>query len=199
MSNLILASSSKHRSELLKNAGISFVSESANIDEREVEKPILASGMSGADVAEVLALAKAADVSARNPGAFVIGCDQTLTFEGELLHKPANMEEVRRRLLALSGKTHELNSAICIVQDGEQLWNHLSVSRITFRELDPGFVGRHVASVGEGLLGSVGAYQVEGPGIQLFDKMEGDFFSIVGLPLLPLLKELQKLGLLENQ
>ncbi|MEM8653042.1 MAG: Maf-like protein [Pseudomonadota bacterium] len=198
MNQIILASKSQFRASLLENAGVKFTTDSANIDEREVEAPLLEAELGGADVAEVLGIAKATDVSSRNVDAYVIGCDQTLSLEGELLHKPEDMEAARRRLLQLSGKTHELNSSVAIVRNGEVLWSHVEVCRITFRDLDPGFVGRHTSEVGEILLQSVGAYQIEGPGVQLFEKIEGDYFSIMGLPLLALLAEMRKLKLVDQ-
>lgn len=197
MNQIILASKSQYRAELLTNAGVAFSAESANIDEREVEAPLIEAEMGGADVAEVLAIAKAMNVSGRNPDAYVIGSDQTLSFEGELLHKPKDMAEARQRLLDLSGKSHELNSSVAIIRNGENIWTYTETSIITFRQLDPGFVGRHVAEVGDKILSSVGAYQIEGKGVQLFEKIQGDFFSIMGLPLLPLLAELRRLELLD--
>ncbi len=198
MSSIILASKSVYRAQLLTNAGIVFSSQSASINERDVEAPLLEAGMTGADVADVLAIAKATNVSEQNPGAYVIGSDQTLSLAGELLHKPENMEAARRRLLALSGKQHNLNSAVAIVKDGQVVWNHTECCTIHFRHLDPGFVGRHLAAVGEKALSSVGSYQIEGLGVQLFEKVEGDFFSIMGLPLLPLLAELRRLELVDG-
>ena len=197
MNQIILASKSQYRAELLTNAGVAFSADSAYIDEREVEAPLIEAEMGGADVAEVLAIAKAMDVSGRNPDAYVIGSDQTLSFEGELLHKPKDMAEARQRLLDLSGKSHELNSSVAIIRNGENIWTYTETSIITFRQLDPGFVGRHVAEVGDKILSSVGAYQIEGKGVQLFEKIQGDFFSIMGLPLLPLLAELRRLELLD--
>ena len=198
MSQIILASKSQYRQQLLKNAGLSFSVSTANIDERAIEKPLLGAGLGGADIAEVLAQAKADNVSAANPSAIVIGSDQTLSLDGNLLHKPADRQEAIQRLLDLSGKTHELNSAVSIVKDGEIVWSYNEVSRITFRQLSPAFVGQHVSKVGDKILNSVGAYQIEGEGVQLFEKIDGDFFSIMGLPLLPLLAELRRLNLLEN-
>lgn len=198
MTQIILASKSKHRATLLSNAGIAFEASSADIDEREIEKPLLEAGLDGQDVAEVLAISKATNVSEKYPDAYVIGCDQTLTLEGDLLHKPEDMEAARRRLLALSGKTHELNSAVSIVRNGETLWSYLEVCKVTFRKLDPGFIGRHLAEAGEGVLSSVGAYQIEGHGVQLFEKIDGDFFSIIGLPILPLLEKLRGYNLVDG-
>ena len=149
-------------------------------------------------IAEVLAQAKALEVSERFSGVHVIGCDQTLTLDGQILHKPEDMEAARRRLLELSGKTHQLNSAVSIALNNEVIWSYVVVSHITFEKLDPGFVGRHLALVGDQVLSSVGAYQIEGPGIQLMEKIDGDYFSIIGLPLLPLLKQLRNLDLLDH-
>jgi len=195
---LILASKSPFRSALLKNAGIDFSGESADIDERAVEAPLYETGATPEEVAQVLAEAKALDVSEKNPGAVVIGCDQTLSLGDEIFHKPANMEAAGHQLLQFSGKTHQLNSAVVLVKDGETLWRHVSVARMTMRKLDPAFVGRYLGRVGDSALSSVGAYQVEGPGIQLFEKIEGDYFTIVGLPLLPLLAELRKENLIDG-
>lgn len=195
---LVLASKSPFRSALLKNAGIEFSTASADIDERAVEAPLYETGATPEEVAQVLAEAKALDVSEKNPGALVIGCDQTLSLGDEIFHKPADMEAARRQLLKFSGKTHQLNSAVVLVKDGKTLWRHVSIARMTMRDLDPGFVGRYLGRVGDVALSSVGAYQVEGPGIQLFDKIEGDYFTIIGLPLLPLLAELRKEKLIDG-
>ena len=197
MTEIILASKSKHRQELLKNAGVKFSTQSADINEREVEEPLLEAGLGGQDVAEVLAIAKASEISKSNADAYVIGCDQTLSLEGELLHKVQNMKEAQARLLVLSGKQHQLNAAVSLVRNGEVLWTHVEIATITFRKLDPGFIGRHLSDAGEKVLSSVGAYQIEGLGVQLFEKVEGDYFSIIGLPVLPLLVELRRLGLVE--
>ncbi len=194
---LILASKSPFRAQILKNAGIAFLAEEARIDERSVEAPLFNSGATAEDVALVLAEAKASDVSERLAGALVLGSDQTLSLDDEVFHKPRDMEEARRHLLKLSGKTHQLNSAMALVKDGETLWHHVSVARLTMRNLTPGFIGQHLARVGEDVLKSVGAYQYEGEGIQLFDAIDGDYFTIVGLPLLPLLNELRRLGAID--
>ena len=138
-SRLVLASASPFRRALLENAGLHFDVEPAQIDERAVEEPL--SDLSPEDVASVLAEAKAQDVSSRNPGAIIIGSDQTLSLAGDILHKAASMDEARRRLLALSGRTHELNSAVTLVKDGETLWRHMSIARMTMRDLDPAFIG----------------------------------------------------------
>lgn len=195
---LILASGSPFRKAMLVDAGLDVEAVPAGIDERAVEAPLQDSSVSPEDVAAILAEAKAVEVSERRPGALVLGCDQTLSLGDRLFHKPADMEGARRHLLALSGKTHQLNSAAVLVRDGAVLWRHVGIANLTMRQLDPAFIGRHLAKVGDTALSSVGAYQIEGAGIQLFEKVEGDHFTIVGLPLLPLLSELRRLGAIDG-
>ncbi|MER9300645.1 Maf-like protein [Mesorhizobium sp. M0621] len=195
---IILASGSPFRKAMLVNAGVDVEAVPAEIDERALEAPMQDSGVSPEDVALVLAEAKATEVSERRPGALVLGCDQTLSLGDEVFHKPADREGARRHLLALSGKTHQLNSAAVLVRDGAVLWRHVGIASMTMRKLDPAFIGRHLARVGAKALASVGAYQIEGEGIQLFEKIEGDHFTIVGLPLLPLLAELRTLGAIDG-
>lgn len=196
--NIILASTSPFRRALLENAGVAFDVDRPQVDERAVEEAVATSGVTPAEIALILAQAKAEEVSARQPASLVIGCDQTLSFEGQLLHKPKDMEEARRRLLAFSGQTHFLHSAVVVARGGQMIWSHVAEAAMTMRPLDPGFVGRHLARIGEKALSSVGAYQVEGEGIQLFERIEGDHFTIVGLPLLPLLKALRELGAIDG-
>ncbi|TPK88573.1 Maf-like protein [Mesorhizobium sp. B2-4-17] len=195
---IILASGSPFRKAMLLNAGVDVEAVPADVDERALEAPLQDSDVSPEDVALILAEAKATEVSERKPGALVLGCDQTLSLGDEVFHKPADMEGARRHLLALSGKTHQLNSAAVLVRDGKVLWRHVGIASMTMRKLDPAFIGRHLARVGAKALASVGAYQVEAEGIQLFEKIEGDHFTIVGLPLLPLLAELRTLGAIDG-
>lgn len=195
---LILASGSPFRLAMLKNAGVDVEAVPAKVDERALEAPLKDSGASPEDVATILAEAKAIEVSERIPGALVLGCDQTLSLGDEVFHKPADMEGARRHLLALSGETHQLNSAAVLARDGTVLWRHVGIANLSMRRLDPAFIGRHLARVGTKALSSVGAYQIEGEGIQLFEKVEGDHFTIVGLPLLPLLTELRSLGAIDG-
>ncbi|MCG8272028.1 Maf-like protein [Aquamicrobium sp. NLF2-7] len=195
---LVLASGSPFRKAMLVSAGVDVEAVPAEIDERAVEAPLQDSGVSPEDVAVILAEAKALEVSERRPGALVLGCDQTLSLGDEVFHKPADMEGARRHLLALSGKIHQLNSAAVLVRNGEVLWRHVGIANLTMRKLEPAFIGRHLARVGDKALSSVGAYQIEGEGIQLFEKVEGDHFTIVGLPLLPLLSELRRQGAIDG-
>ena len=192
--SLILASGSAHRRALLENAGIAVSVEVARLDERALEAPLQDSGASPEDVALVLAEAKAVDVSERHPGALVIGADQTLSLGDRVFHKPADMEEARRTLLALSGETHRLNSAVVLAKDGVAVWRHLGVAEMTMRALDPGYIGRYLAHAGDKVLSSVGAYQIEAEGIHLMERIDGDLFTIIGLPLLPLLAALRAQG-----
>ncbi len=195
---IVLASGSPFRRKMLEDAGLEIEVEKPQIDERAVEAAVANSGVGPEDLALILAEAKALEVSQNRPGALVIGTDQTLSLGDEVLHKPHDMEEARRRLLALSGKTHQLNSAVVLMRDGEVLWRHVGVARLTMRELDPGFVGRHLSHVGQKALSSVGAYQIEGAGIQLFETIEGDHFTIVGMPLLPLLAKLREMQAIDG-
>ncbi len=198
MPDIILASASRHRAQVLENAGLTFGQIASSLDERALEAPLADADVLPEDRAEILAEAKAVDVSERKTGAWVIGCDQILSLEGEVLHKPKDMEEARRRLLVLSGKIHMLHSAVVLARNGQGVWRHVSPCKMTMRELDPGFVGRHLADVGDTVLSSVGAYQIEGRGAQLFEAIEGDVFSIMGLPLLPLLAALRENNVIDG-
>ncbi len=195
---IVLASGSRFRKAMLEAAGVDIDVVPADIDERAVEMPLEGTGASPEDVAQVLAEAKALEVSERKPGRLVLGCDQTLSLDDELFHKPKDMEDARRHLLKLSGRTHQLNSAAVLARNGEALWRDVGIARLTMRKLEPAFIGRHLARVGPMALNSVGAYQIEGEGVQLFEKIEGDHFTIVGLPLLAVLKELRAMGAIDG-
>lgn len=192
---LVLASSSPFRRMLMENAGLKFECRAAAIDERDIEADL---GSAGPDeVATALARQKAKDVSVHFPDALVIGSDQTMSLGDRVYHKPNSMAEAREALLSLSGKTHRLNSAVAFVRGGEILWQHVAHADLTVRDLSEGFVNRYLQKVGDKALSSVGGYQLEGEGIQLFTKIEGDYFTIIGLPLLPMLAELRRLGAID--
>ena len=196
---LILASSSKVRARLLEAAGLAFSIQSPGLDEHAMRQAVGSTGaLSPQDIAEVLARAKAEAVSELMPGAFVIGADQVLAFGGRILSKPDNMEAARKELLDLSGKSHILHSAVALATNGGTVWAHSESSTLVMRKLSPQFIGRYLAAAGEEVLSSVGAYQIEGLGIQLFEKIDGDYFSILGLPLLPLLDALRREGAIEG-
>ncbi len=198
MANLILASKSQFRATLLANAGVSFVTENVRIDERAVEAPLQARGATPSEVALELAKAKAIEVSSRNNSALVLGADQTLSLNGTVFHKPDGIDGAKRHLQALSGQTHQLNSGVALAVDGKIVWHHLSIARLTMRTLSDEFIDRHLQRVGDLVLSSVGAYQYEAEGVQLFEAIEGDYFTIVGLPLLPVLKELRERGVIDD-
>jgi len=195
---LVLASSSPFRRMLMENAGLSFETRAAEIDERAIEAVLHASNATPDQVAAELARAKALDVSRHIPDAIVIGSDQTMSLGQRVYHKPKDEEEARTHILSLSGKTHRLNSAIALVQNGNVLWDHISHADLTVRPLTVEFVDSYVDRCGEKLLGSVGAYQLEGEGIQLFSEIHGDYFTILGLPMLPLLAKLRDLGAIDG-
>jgi septum formation protein len=197
-SRLILASSSPFRGMLMRNAGLEFEAVPADIDERAIETPLALQGAAPDAVALILAKAKALNVSARFRDAFVIGSDQTMSFGDIVFHKPKNIDDAVNHLQTLSGKTHRLNSAVAIAEGGNILWEHVAHAELTMRDLSPDFIRRHLSKVGERALASVGAYQLEGQGIQLFSRIEGDYFTILGLPMLPLLHQLRELGLVDG-
>jgi septum formation protein len=195
---LILATSSPFRRMLMENAGITFEAHPAEIDERAIEAPLEQDGATPDAIAMVLAKAKARDVSGRFAGALVIGSDQTMSLGDRAFHKPKSMGEAADHLIALSAKTHRLNSAIAIACNGDIIWEHMSRAELTMRELTTDFVARHLKRVGDRSLSSVGAYQLEGEGLQLFSKIDGDYFTILGLPMLPLLEKLRELEAIDG-
>ncbi|TCL73082.1 Maf-like protein [Rhizobium sp. BK251] len=196
--SLILASSSPFRRMLMENAGLAFAAVRAQIDERAIEAPLERDGATPDAVALVLAKAKAKEVSDRFSGALVIGSDQTMSLGETVFHKPQNLMEAENHLLALSGKTHRLNSAIALAKDGDIIWEHLSHAELTMRPLSRQFIGRYLSRVGEKAFASVGAYQLESEGIQLFSAINGDYFTILGLPMLPLLGKLRELDMIDG-
>ena len=193
---LVLASASPFRRMLMENAGLAFDALPAEIDERQIEQTL--NNATPDEVALALAEAKAIDVGGQRRGAFVLGSDQTMSLGNRVYHKPRSLGEARENLLSLSGQTHRLNSAIVLVRDGTVLWRHVSYADLSVRPLTENFVDRYLGRVGEKVFTSVGAYQLEGEGIQLFRKIEGDYFTILGLPMLPLLEKLRELGAIDG-
>ena len=191
---LILASQSRARQALLANAGISFEAVPAGIDEREVQQ---ASGLSApGDIAALLARQKALSVSAQQPDRFVVGADQTLACGARLFAKPSGRAQAAEQLLALAGGSHELHSAVAVARDGEILFERASIARMTMRQIGEPEIDAYLDEAGEAVTASVGAYQLEGLGVHLFERIEGDHFTILGLPLLPLLAFLRSERLL---
>jgi septum formation protein len=196
---LILASSSKSRAKLLQAAGISFIVEPPGLDESAMRQAVAGDdALAPHDVAEVLGRAKAEAVSEVAPKAYVIGADQVLAFGDIIMSKPGSMEAARRQLLDLSGKTHTLHTAVAVATNGDTIWDETTMATLTMRKLSPEFIGRYLAAAGEEVLSSVGVYQIESIGVQLFDKIDGDYFSILGLPLIPLLDTLRREGVIES-
>ncbi|CAN5551142.1 Maf family nucleotide pyrophosphatase [soil metagenome] len=186
---LILASQSTARKMLLKNTGIPFDAIPADIDERGVQQK---SGLTKpGEIAALLAEHKAAYVSNRNPGRHVVGADQTLALGERLFSKPSGRDDAVAHLRALAGQTHTLYSAIAVACDGATLFSEISVAHMTMRKLDDAAIDAYLDAAGETVTSSVGAYQLEGLGVHLFELIEGDHFTILGLPLLPLLKFLR--------
>lgn len=188
---LILASKSPARNALLAGAGIRFAASPAEIDERELEARELGKGADAFGIARALAEAKALAVADGSPGATAVGADQVLSLEGSILHKPADMAAAAAQLERLRGKTHKLLAGIALARDGQVLWSHLETASLTMRDFSDAERDRILALEGREILGSVGAYRLEGPSIQLFERIEGDYFTILGLPLLPLLAALR--------
>lgn len=190
----MLASQSRARQTLLTNAGIDFEAVPADIDERAVQQ---GSGLSApGDIAALLAREKALSASVRYPERFIIGADQTLALGKRLFNKPADRGQAMEQLRELAGQSHHLYSAVAIVRDRKILFEDVATARITMRQLDEAKIEAYLSEVGETVTSSVGAYQLEGLGAHLFERIEGDYFTILGLPLLPLLVFLRSQQLL---
>ena len=191
---LVLASGSASRKSLLTAAGVPFVTDPADLDEDRLMAELKPAGAE--IIARTLAEQKALAVSRRHPGQIVLGGDSVIAFGGDYLSKCASLAQARALLLRLSGQTHLLVSAAALARDGALLWAHASPCRMTMRDLSAQFLEDYLAAEGEALLSSVGCYRFEGRGAQLFDRVEGDYFSVLGLPLLPVLTQLRKEGVL---
>jgi nucleoside triphosphate pyrophosphatase len=191
---LMLASQSRARQALLANAGIGFEVVTTEIDERAVQQ---ASGLSApGEIASLLAREKALAVAARQPGKFVIGADQTLALGERLFSKPAGRAQAAEQLRALAGQRHELHSAVAVARDGKILFEAVAIAGMTMRRLGEAEIDVYLDEAGDAVTSSVGAYQLEGLGVHLFERIEGDHFTILGLPLLPLLAFLRSERLL---
>ena len=192
---IILASKSAARRAVLTAAGVPFEVSVAGVDEDAVKTAMLAEGASPRDVADALAELKAIRVSRATPG-FVIGSDQTLEFEGKLYDKAETVEAAAERLKTMRGKPHKLHSAVVVAKDGAPIWREIVSATLTMRDFSDEFLASYLELEGEEALGSVGCYRLEGPGAQLFSKIEGDYFAILGLPLMGLLDLFRRHGVL---
>lgn len=195
---IVLASKSAARTSVLSAAGVPFETAVAGVDERAVKAGLLAEGHGPRDVADALAELKAVKISRSRPGDLVIGADQTLDLDGALYDKVETMAEARERLQLLRGKTHKLHSAVVVARDGQAIWREVPGARLTMRNVSDAFIDGYLASRGDDILGSVGCYQLENEGVQLFSRIEGDYFTILGLPLMGLFDFLRLHGALET-
>jgi septum formation protein len=191
---VVLASKSQPRAAILAGAGVAFEIVGSDVDEAEAKDRLLKDGAGPREVAAHLAEAKALKVSAARPGAIVIGADQTLDLDGALFDKAETLAEARERLRVLRGRAHLLHSAAVAAEDGVVVWRTLESPALHMRDFSDDFLDGYLARGGEALLASVGCYQLEGEGAQLFERIEGDYFAILGLPLLPLLNFLRLKG-----
>ena len=191
---IILASASQSRQALLKAAGVAFRTMTSGIDESAIKREHSQGSSGFGDLALRLAIEKAVAVANRNPDAMVIGADQVLVFEDEVFDKPADIEDARRHLTRLRGNTHRLETAVVCVSGQDVLWSHIETPRLTMRAFSSKHLDAYLAAEGPAVTETVGGYKIEGRGIQLFETISGDHFSILGLPLLPLLGFLRSRG-----
>lgn len=195
---IVLASASVTRAEMLARAGVEVIRDPAAIDEEELKVSFRAAGLTTGEAAEALAEMKAQRITGRHPGRFVVGADQMLECDGRWFDKPRDRDEARAHLRALRGRAHTLVSCVVVVRNGTRVWHHTDSARLVMRPFSDGFVEWYLDAVGDRVSGSVGAYQLEGLGAHLFTRVEGDFFTILGLPLLPLLDYLRVRGILPS-
>lgn len=195
---LILASGSEIRQMLLRNAGVSFDVNIGRIDEESVKDALLGEGASPRDIADALAEGKARKVSLKNLDAMVIGCDQTLSFKGRLLSKPKTVDEARAQLKEMRGERHKLLSAAVIYESGEPKWRHVGEVRLEMNRFSDAYLEDYLARNWEQIRHCVGSYMLESEGVRLFSRIDGDYFTVLGLPLLPLLAYLSERGVIAS-
>lgn len=197
MSALILASQSSSRRAMLEAAGVPFTAVAAGVDEEAVKASLMADGLDGRGLADALAELKAVKISRRHPEALVLGCDSTVqAADGALLDKAESRDEARAQLVSLAGTTHRLTSAAVVAQGGQPIWRHVDVAKLTMRPFSEAFLDTYLDAEWPAIGGCVGGYRIEGLGAQLFARIEGSQFTIMGLPLLPLLDWLRHRGLI---
>ena len=189
---IILASGSKARNDMLQAVGMDFTSVAADIDEQEIIDRLVSEARDIPLITEQLAQAKAQNVSAKNPGALVIGSDQTLEFNGEIMSKAKTPEEGKEKLKSLRGMTHRLYSSVCVVDSGNTVFFHTESARLTMHNFDDDYLDAYIKKDSDALTSCVGGYKIEGAGAWLFDRVGGDHHTIMGMPLLPLLAFLRK-------
>ena len=195
---IVLASTSATRARMLTGAGVSFVTAASKVDEDRIKTRLRARGATPIETAADLARAKADAVIPQYPGMIVVGADQILEFEGTAFDKPLDLADAAAQLRRLSGKKHDQISAVCVMRDETKIWSHEDRATLHMRPLSEAFIESYIDDVGERALDGPGAYQLEGLGAQLFSRIDGDFFSVLGLPLLPLLGCLRAEGVLPS-
>ncbi len=196
MTAITLASASAARTAILAGAGVIFATAPADLDEAAVKSELLTGGIGPRQIAERLADIKATTVSGGR-GGLVIGADQTLELDGRLYDKPNDLAHARQQLIDLRGRAHSLHAAVSLARDGQIIWREAQTARLTMRAFSDAFLDQYLCRNGDGILGSVGGYQLESEGAQLFDHIEGDYFAILGLPLFGLLSALRRQGALD--
>ncbi len=195
---IVLASGSVIRAQLLRNAGLPFSVQIARVDEDTAKRALMAEGAPPRDVADALAEMKARKISDKVPGTMVLGCDQVLDFEGQMLSKPETPEEALAQLKAMRGKRHMLLSAAVIYQDGEPIWRHVGQVRLRMRASSDAYLRDYVARNWDSIRHAVGAYKLEEEGVRLFATIDGDYFNVLGMPLLELLNFLAVKGVIDQ-
>ena len=196
---IVLASGSRARREMLAAAGVHFTVQAADIDEPAIRARLLVGDphIGPKRIAEALAIAKAEDVSGKRSGSTIIGSDQVLALGDELLSKAPSIEAAREALQRLRGRMHELHSAVAFAENGKVSWSHVATARLTMRDFSDAFLDDYLKRAADRVTETVGAYELEGLGVQLFEHIEGDYFTVLGLPLLPVLSELRARGIIE--
>ena len=195
---VILASGSEIRAQMLRQAGVDFDVQVARVDEQMIREALVADGALPRDIADALAESKARKVAQKNYDAFVIGCDQVLEFNGNLLSKPKSPDEAIDQIIAMRGERHTLLSAAVIYNDGKPIWRHVGQVRLRMRDATDAYISGYVERNWDSIQNSVGGYKLEEEGVRLFHSVEGDYFNVLGMPLLPLLAFLTLRGVIEQ-
>ena len=195
---VILASGSEIRAQMLRQAGVDFDVQVARVDEQMIKEALVADGALPRDIADALAESKARKVAQKNYDAFVIGCDQVLEFNGNLLSKPKSPDEAIDQIIAMRGERHKLLSAAVIYNEGKPIWRHVGQVRLRMRDATDAYISGYVERNWDSIQNSVGGYKLEEEGVRLFHSVEGDYFNVLGMPLLPLLAFLTLRGVIEQ-
>jgi len=193
---LVLASGSSIRAQLLRNAGVSFEVEKPRVDEDSLKQAMIAEGARPRDIADALAETKAHKISGKHPVSWVIGCDQVVDFKGRLISKPASPEQALEQIGMMRGQSHKLFSAAVIYHQNKPVWRHVAQVRLTMRAVSDDYLADYVSRKWESIRHSAGAYQLEAEGVRLFEVIDGDYFTVLGMPLLEILNFLALRGVI---